>query len=199
MPAPTEQTAIDPLERLATLIDEARRRNAPEPDAMALATATAAGVPSVRIVLCRGIDARGLRFFTNYESRKGDEIAENPHAAVCFFWPVLDVQVRAEGTIAKVPAAESDAYFEHRPRGHRISALASAQSRPIASLDALKEEARRIEREHEGKPVPRPAYWGGYCLSPVVIEIWARGVDRLHERLRFTRRGEGWAVERLAP
>jgi pyridoxamine 5'-phosphate oxidase len=193
-PAPT-----DPLERLAALIDEARTRGAPEPDAMALATATAAGAPSVRIVLCRGIDARGLRFFTNYESRKGDELGSNPQAAACFFWPALDVQVRAEGPVEKVSPAESDAYFEQRPRGHRLSALVSAQSRPIANLESLRSEAHRVEREYEGKPVPRPAYWGGYRLSPVHMEIWVRGVDRLHERVRYMRRADGWTSERLAP
>jgi pyridoxamine 5'-phosphate oxidase len=166
---------------------------------MALATATAEGVPSVRIVLCRGIDSRGLRFYTNYESRKGDELAANPHASACFFWPLLDVQVRVEGHVTRLSDTDSDAYFERRPRGHRLSALVSAQSRPIASIDALREEARRIEAAYEGKPVPRPAYWGGYLLAPAVVEFWIRGADRLHERIRFERAGDSWRPTRLAP
>ena len=190
---------IDPLTRLAALIDDARRGGASEPDAMALATATPAGVPSVRIVLCRGVDARGLRFYTNYESRKGDELAGNAHAAACFFWPSLDVQLRAEGVVEKLTAAESDAYFDRRPRGNRLSALVSAQSRPIASLEALREQARELESAYEGKAVPRPAYWGGYLLAPIAMEIWTRGADRLHERIRYERRGATWEPTRLAP
>jgi pyridoxamine 5'-phosphate oxidase len=166
---------------------------------MALATATPEGVPSVRIVLCRGVDSRGLRFYTNYESRKGDEIARNPHGSACFFWPPLDVQLRVEGRIAKLSPEESDAYFERRPRGHRLSALVSAQSRPIESIEALRDEARRVEAAYEGKPVPRPPHWGGYRLTPSAVEIWTRGADRLHERIRFDRDGESWRATRLAP
>jgi pyridoxamine 5'-phosphate oxidase len=190
---------IDPLARLAALIDDARLRGVAEPDAMALATATPAGVPSVRIVLCRGVDARGLRFYTNYESRKGDELAVNAHAAACFFWPLLDVQFRVEGLVEKLTAAESDAYFERRPRGHRLSAHVSAQSRPITSLEALRERAHQLEGEYEGQAVPRPSYWGGYLLAPAAAEIWIRGADRLHERIRYERRGETWDATPLAP
>jgi pyridoxamine 5'-phosphate oxidase len=166
---------------------------------MALATATQDGAPSVRIVLCRGVDARGLRFYTNYESRKGDELALNPRAAACFFWPILDVQLRAEGRVDRLPPAESDAYFENRPRGHRLSAHVSAQSRPIESIDALREQARRLEAAFEGQPVPRPSNWGGYLLAPHAIEVWTRGADRLHERIRFERDGDRWRATRLAP
>jgi pyridoxamine 5'-phosphate oxidase len=190
----------DPLGRLRALIDEAGRRGAPEPDAMALATATPDGAPSVRIVLCRGVDAQGLRFYTNYESRKGVDLARNPQAAACFFWPILDVQLRAEGRVDRLSPAESDAYFDARPRGHRLSALVSAQSRPIESIEALREQAQRLEASYEGRPVPRPAYWGGYRLSPHAVEIWTRGADRLHERIRFERDdGDAWRALRLAP
>jgi pyridoxamine 5'-phosphate oxidase len=194
-------TLPDPLVTLASFIDEATQRGLPEPDAMALATATADGVPSVRVVLCRGVDARGLRFFTNYESRKGIELAANAHAAAVFFWPALDVQVRVEGRAERLAAAESDAYFDHRPRGHRLSAWVSAQSRPIASIEALRERAHELARQYEGREVPRPSYWGGYLLRVSAVEIWRRGADRLHERLRFERwqRDEAWREARLAP
>jgi pyridoxamine 5'-phosphate oxidase len=166
---------------------------------MALATTSRAAAPSVRIVLCRGIDARGLRFFTNYESRKGVELEANARAAVVFFWPELRVQVRVEGNVERLAAAESDEYFEHRPRGHRLSALVSAQSRPIANLEALRERARLLESEYEGRPVPRPEYWGGYLLRPTAIEFWTEGRDRLHERVRFDLDAGGWRATPLAP
>lgn len=190
---------IGPLERLASLIDEARRSGAPEPEAMALATATRDAAPSVRIVLCRGVDARGLRFFTNYESRKGTELEANPQAAAVFFWRGLRQQVRVEGKVERLSAAESDEYFEHRPRGHRLSALVSAQSRPIESVGTLREQARALEAEYEGRGIPRPAYWGGYLLRPSAIEFWAEGVDRLHERIRFELGAAGWHGVTLAP
>jgi len=189
----------DPLQTLAALIEEARRSSAQEPDAMALATTTPAGVPSVRVVLCRGVDARGLRFFTNYESRKGIELEANPQAAVAFFWPALRTQVRVEGRVERLSPTESDEYFDQRPRGHRLSALVSAQSRPIASVNALRERARAIAGEYEGRPVPRPDYWGGYLLRPSAIELWKEGSDRLHERVRFERDAKGWQVITLAP
>jgi pyridoxamine 5'-phosphate oxidase len=189
----------DPLARLAQWIDDARRRGAPEPEAMALATATPAGIPSVRVVLCRGIDAHGIRFFTNYESRKGVELEQNPYAAACFFWAILDTQVRVEGHIDRVPASESDDYFEHRPRGHRLSALASPQSRPIETMEALRARSRQIASEYEGRDVPRPVWWGGYKLTASAVETWTRGADRLHERIRFERRDDAWGPVRLAP
>jgi pyridoxamine 5'-phosphate oxidase len=189
----------DPLDALAGLIREATERGAPEPDAMALATVGADGAPSVRVVLCRGVDARGVRFFTNYESRKGAELAGNARAAAVFFWPMLDVQVRIEGRAEALSGSESDEYFAHRPRGHRLSAWVSAQSRPIASIDSLRERAHELTREYEGREVPRPPYWGGYRLSVDVVEIWTRGADRLHERRRFERAAGGWSETRLAP
>jgi pyridoxamine 5'-phosphate oxidase len=190
---------MDPLETLAHWIEEARKRGVSEPEAMALATATPSGVPSVRIVLCRGIDARGLRFFTSYESRKGVELDRNPRAAAAFYWPVLDRQVRVEGPAERLPAEESDAYFEKRPRGHQISAWASEQSRPLTSLEALKERAEEFAEQYDGTDVPRPENWGGYLLRPLVVELWTRGLDRLHDRVRFERSGDGWTSEQLAP
>ncbi len=189
----------DPLTELAAFIADATRRGVPEADAMALATATPDGVPSVRIVLCRGVDARGLRFFTNYESRKGVELAANARASAVFFWPALDVQVRVDGEAERLSAADSDDYFAHRPRGRRLAAWASAQSRPIASIETLRERARQLAGEYEGRDVPRPGYWGGYLLRAHAVEIWRRGADRLHERLRYERSADAWTATRLAP
>jgi pyridoxamine 5'-phosphate oxidase len=189
----------DPLDALASFIREATERGAPEPDAMALATVSADGAPSVRVVLCRGVDDRGVRFFTNYESRKGVELAANTRAAAVFFWPILDVQVRIEGRAERVSGPESDEYFAHRPRGHRLSAWISAQSRPIAGIEALRERAHELTHEYEGREVPRPPYWGGYRIRVDVVEIWTRGADRLHERRRFERSGGRWIETRLAP
>ncbi len=154
---------------------------------MALATVSSSGAPSVRVVLCRGIDERGLRFFTNYESRKGLELGQNGLAAVVFHWPVLGRQVRVEGMTERLSAAESDAYFAARPRGHRISAWASPQSRPVTSLDEIRRRAAQLEIDHAGREVPRPRHWGGYLLRPTAVELWAQGADRLHDRMRFER------------
>lgn len=190
---------MDPLQTLADWIEEARAKGAAEPDAMALGTATRDGIPSVRIVLCRGVDARGVRFFTNYESRKGLELADNPRAAATFFWPELARQARVEGAVARCSADESDDYFAHRPRGHQLSAWASAQSRPIAGLPWLRAQAGDVVRRYEGKDVPRPPYWGGYRLEPRAIELWKAGADRLHDRVRFERSESGWSATQLAP
>ncbi|HSY25533.1 MAG TPA: pyridoxamine 5'-phosphate oxidase [Polyangiaceae bacterium] len=191
----------DPLESLAYWIDEARRRGVADPDAMALATSTPDGAPSVRVVFCRGVDAQGLRFFTNYESRKGREIAANPRAAATFFWPLLDRQVRVEGRVEKLPGADSDEYFHHRPRGHQLGAWASQQSQPLVSLDALRAESDRLAALHEGEDVPRPPHWGGYLLRPSAVELWIRGRDRLHDRVRYDRveSANGWVGTRLNP
>jgi pyridoxamine 5'-phosphate oxidase len=191
---------MTPLQRAAAWLDEARRAE-PEkdPDAMALATVGADGAPSVRFVLCRGIDARGLRFFTNYESRKGVELSSNPKAAVVFHWHSLGRQLRAEGIVERLAPAESDAYFAGRPRGHQLSALASPQSRPIGDLDELRQRASELDRQYAGRDVPRPEWWGGYRLVPTVVELWQRGANRLHQRARFELRDGQWHEEHLAP
>lgn len=190
---------MTPIERAAAWLEEARRAGNGEPDAMALATVGADGAPSVRLVLCRFIDARGLRFYTNYESRKALELAANPKAAGVFYWHGLGRQLRVEGTVERLSAAESDVYFAGRPRGHQLSALASPQSRPIGSLDELRRRAVELDREYAGRDVPRPDSWGGYRLVPVVIEFWQRGADRMHERSRFDLRGGEWRESQLAP
>ncbi len=192
---------VNPIQTLADWLEEARQRGAPEPDAMALATATPSGEPAVRVVLCRGIDARGLRFFTNYESRKGRELEANPRAAASFFWAVLDRQVRVEGRVERLSAAESDAYFQQRPRGHQLGAWASAQSRPLASLENLGRQYDRLDTQYKGQDIPRPPHWGGFLLRPTSVELWTRGAERLHDRVRYELDGaEGqWAAARLAP
>lgn len=191
---------MTPLERAAQWLEEARRAGpGDDPEAMALATVGAGGAPSVRFVLCRGIDARGLRFFTNYESRKALELAANQRAAVVFHWHSLGRQLRAEGLVERLPAAESDAYFAGRPRGHQLSALASPQSRPIGGLEELRRRATELDRQYAGKEVPRPASWGGYLLVPTALEFWQRGADRMHDRLRFELCDGRWLEEQLAP
>ncbi len=200
--------APEPLQTLAEWMEQARQEGAPEPEAMALATATADGAPSVRVVLCRGIDERGLSFYTNYESRKGSELAKNPLAAAVFHWPVLGRQVRVEGRADRLSPAESDAYFAARPRGHRLSACASPQSRPVGSLDELRRRAAELETAYEGREVPRPLYWGGFLLRATAVELWIRGPDRMHDRVRFEREERrqtgqntphSWTARRLAP
>jgi pyridoxamine 5'-phosphate oxidase len=173
----------------------------PDYNAMALATATLDGAPSVRIVLLRGFDERGFVFFTNYRSRKADELRANARAALVLYWSALKRQVRIEGTVELVGAAESDAYFRNRPRGHQLSALASPQSQVIADRGVLKEAMRGVEAQYEGvEQVPRPDYWGGYRVVPQVIEFWQGGEHRLHDRLRYRRQRDGdWLRERLAP
>jgi pyridoxamine 5'-phosphate oxidase len=190
---------MTPLETLHAWIEEARARGVGDPEAMALATATAGGAPSVRVVLCRGIDDRGLRFFTNYESRKGAELAQNSRAAVAFYWPALARQVRVEGEVERLAPAESDAYFRSRPRGHQLSAWASAQSRPIATDDDVRRRMQEVTARHEGQQVPRPPHWGGYLLRPGAVELWTQGADRLHERVRYEWRDGSWITQRLSP
>jgi pyridoxamine 5'-phosphate oxidase len=171
-----------------------------EPNAMTLATASPDGRPSARIVLLKGFDARGFTFFTNYESRKGREIDANPQAAAVFWWGPLERQVRIEGGVAKLAPAESDEYYLSRPFGARIGAWASPQSQVIAGRQVLDERWRHLEDVYRQQTLARPPYWGGYRLTPSVIEFWQGGENRLHDRLRYTRQpGDAWLIERLAP
>ena len=167
---------------------------------MTLATATPDGQPSARMVLLRGFDARGFVFHTNYESRKAGELTRNPRAALVFYWAGLERQVRVEGRIERVSAEESDAYFAGRPRGSQLSACASPQSQLVDSREVLEQRAQELAVEYEGRPVPRPAIWGGYRVVPAAIEFWQGRANRLHDRLQYVpREGGGWRVERLAP
>lgn len=189
----------DPMALFARWLDDAVDAGLDEPNAMALATATPDGRPSSRIVLLKGLDARGLAFFTGYESRKGREIEANPRAAATMLWHPLQRQVRVEGAVTRLAAAESDAYFSSRPRGSQIGAAASPQSEPIPGREALERLVAEVDDEFAGRDVVRPTTWGGYRIAVESIEFWQGRVSRLHDRLRFTRGGDGWARERLAP
>jgi pyridoxamine 5'-phosphate oxidase len=200
MPAMTPLAdPTDPLLTLKAWRDEAAAAGQIEPDAMALGTASPAGQPSVRMVLWRGLADGALHFFTNYESRKAGDLDANPRAAVCFHFAALGRQVRVEGPVRRLPAAASDAYWATRPRGHQISSSSSPQSRPVASLDELRARQDALAAEYEGRPVPRPAHWGGYALQAERVELWIQGADRCHDRRLFIRVGDTWREERLGP
>jgi pyridoxamine 5'-phosphate oxidase len=178
----------------------AREAGEPEPDAMAVATATPDGVPSVRLVLMRGFDWRGLVFFTNGRSRKAEEMAANPLAAAVFRWDRVERQIRFSGPVSLVDEAESDAYFASRARGSQLGAWASDQSTVIESRSVLERRLAAVVLRYSGIPVPRPPWWGGYRLAPRQVEFWQEGVDRLHDRFRYTAEaGGGWRIERLSP
>jgi pyridoxamine 5'-phosphate oxidase len=189
----------DPMEAFEAVYARAADGAPFDPTAMTLATADGQGRPGARVVLLHGLDARGFVFFTNYESRKGRDIDDNPQAALCFYWPWIDQQVRIEGRLARIDAAESDAYFATRPRGKQAGAWASAQSRPLASREVLDAACAEIDARYAGRDIPRPPFWGGLRLTPDRIEFWRAGEYRLHDRFLFTRNGAGWTRERLAP
>jgi pyridoxamine 5'-phosphate oxidase len=171
-----------------------------EPNAMVLATVDAGGRPSARTVLLKGVGPEGFTFFTNYESRKGQELANNPQAALVFYWSQSERQVCVSGTVTKLTEQESAAYFHSRPRGSQIGAWASQQSRPLADRKELQESVLRIEARFKGREIPLPPFWGGYVLAPERMEFWQGRVSRLHDRFEFTRRADGsWALRRLNP
>lgn len=193
-----DDVGSDPIARFGVWLAEAREAGVPFPEAAALATADAGGAPAVRHVLVKLVDERGFTFFTNLESRKGRHLAENPRAALAFLWRELDRQVCVAGAVAPVNRDESEAYFRTRPREARIGAWASRQSRVVSSRDELDAAYRAVEARFPGD-VTLPPHWGGFRLRPDEIEFWKGRVHRLHDRLRFSRAGEGWRLERLWP
>jgi pyridoxamine 5'-phosphate oxidase len=188
----------DPLAQLQDWYAEARAAGVHEPEAAALATASADGRPSVRMILLRGVDARGVAFYTNRESRKGRELAENPRAAIAIHWPEQERQVRLEGPVEPLSDAESDAYFESRPHGSRLGAWASHQGAEIPDDEDLDARVEALAERYPGA-VPRPPYWGGYLLRPEAVEFWQGRPSRLHDRIHFLRDGDGWRSARLSP
>jgi len=189
----------DPIRQFQRWLNQAIAAELPEPNAMTLATATRDGIPSARIVLLKGLDARGFAFYTNYESRKGQELADNPQAALVFLWTVLERQVRIEGQVEKVAAAETDAYFQSRPLASRLGAWASEQSRVIRDREVLEQRFAELKATYADETVPRPPHWGGYRVIPRQIEFWQGRTSRLHDRLRYRLEQGNWLLERLAP
>jgi pyridoxamine 5'-phosphate oxidase len=191
--------ADDPYVLFRKWFADAAKAGTTLPEAMALATASRTGAPSVRIVLSRGVDRRGFAFFTNYNSPKAADLLSNPRAAIAFHWPLLERQVRAEGRVQKLTRAESDRYFRSRPRESRISAWISPQSEEIPDRAFLKEAYALAEKRYAGKAIPRPPFWGGFRLIPENIEFWQGEPFRLHTRLSYRKTARGWTIVTLAP
>ncbi len=196
--------ANDPIEQFKKWFDEALKSEILEPNAMTLATATPDGKPSARIVLLKGIENQGFVFYTNYNSKKGAEMAANPQAALCFCWLELQRQIRIEGTIEKVDEATSDAYFHSRPMGSRIGAWASPQSQVIENRAVIEENEKSYQKQFHTEggleaEIPRPSHWGGYVLKPTMIEFWQGRSSRLHDRICYVFENNAWEIERLAP
>src|SRR5262245_46885273 len=189
----------DPFAEFARWFAEAQAADAAEVNAMVLATATPAGRPSVRVVLLKGFDERGFVFFTDYRSRKAEELVANPRAALGFHWTELERQIRIEGTVTRTSLEESESYYRTRPIGSRLGAWASYQSRPIGSREDLEADLREVERRFSGADVPLPPHWGGFRVSPESFEFWQGRESRLHDRIRYLRERERWKIERLSP
>ena len=194
-----ELASDDPVESFRVWLEEARASGIPLAECMCLTTADPAGVPSARMVLLRGIEDGSVHFFTDYRSRKAQELDGNPRAALVFYWQSLERQVRIEGPVERLTPAASDRYFRSRPRGSRISARTSHQSAPVADRATLERRRAEVEQEFAGREIPRPESWGGYAVRAERIEFWRGRPDRFHDRLLFRRSGAGWTRERLQP
>jgi pyridoxamine 5'-phosphate oxidase len=194
------EVAADPMTQFGRWFDEAVAAKLPEPNAMTLATADSTGFPSARIVLLKGFDHAGFTFFTNYESRKGQELAANPRAALCFYWQPMERQVRVEGSVERVSREESETYFRTRPQSAQVGAWASRQSRVIPDRTLLEAAEQQLQQQYADKVVPLPEFWGGYRVVPSAVEFWLGRPSRLHDRIRYTRESGGtWHIERLSP
>lgn len=191
--------AKEPFRQFEKWFQEAEAAKVPEPNAMVCSLATKDGRPSSRIVLLKGLDGRGFVFFSNYESRKGRELSENPRASLLFPWISMERQIVVEGVVTKLTREESDAYFHSRPRGSQLGAWVSQQSSIVPSRTHLDEALKQVEQKYAGKEVPMPPYWGGYRVAPETVEFWQGRRNRLHDRLRYRRDKNEWVIERLAP
>jgi pyridoxamine 5'-phosphate oxidase len=189
----------DPIARFAEIFAQAQKLVSPEPSAVTLATVSADGKPSARVVLLKGFDEYGFIFYTNLESQKGRELAANPYAALCFYWGALYQQVRVEGRVERVSDAEADAYFATRPRGAQIGAWASRQSRTLSNREELEARVDAVEKKYAGREVPRPPFWSGFCVIPERLEFWQSRENRLHDRTVYRRENGAWIVEKLYP
>ncbi|MCW9705980.1 pyridoxamine 5'-phosphate oxidase [Fodinibius salsisoli] len=189
----------DPIKQFAEWFEQALSSDLLDANAMSLSTATEEGIPSSRIVLLKGIDKQGFRFYTNYESRKGRELQENPHAALCFYWAPLERQVRIEGRVEKLSQEESEVYFHQRPRLSQLGAWASKQSAEVASRSELEKQFRAVKERFEDKEIPLPDFWGGFRLKPQRIEFWQGRTGRLHDRICYEKKGDDWNIFRLSP
>lgn len=189
-----------PFRQFDKWFQQALAAELPEPNAMTLATSTLDGKPSARVVLLKGFDKSGFVFFTNYESQKGRELSENPHAALVFYWIELERQVRLSGRVSRVSVEESEEYFRSRPAGSQLGAWVSRQSQVVSGRKSLEDKLEELTQQYQTKPVPLPPYWGGYRLAPEMIEFWQGRPNRLHDRLRYTLQpGNSWLIERLSP